>query len=108
MKPASCSFLTRFSVTSIRQYAPLFASVMEHCPVMSHKAGAAAAYHTTAAASAAHASATTAASHAATSGPGGPQCQPARRHTTSTRDYSTAAVGELDSLAFLKLIKKYK
>lgn len=36
MKPTSCSFLNRFSVANIRQYAPLFASYVDQCPVMRH------------------------------------------------------------------------
>ncbi|XP_005104982.1 5-aminolevulinate synthase, erythroid-specific, mitochondrial [Aplysia californica] len=36
MKASACTFLNRFSVSSIRQYAPLFLNYMDKCPVMKH------------------------------------------------------------------------
>ncbi|CAL1533373.1 unnamed protein product [Lymnaea stagnalis] len=34
MKSAACPFLTKFSMSSIRQFAPLFLNYVEKCPVM--------------------------------------------------------------------------
>ncbi|CAG5116952.1 unnamed protein product, partial [Candidula unifasciata] len=34
MKSVACPFLTRFSMSNIRQFAPLFLNYVDRCPVM--------------------------------------------------------------------------